>query len=360
MKVINFTLYRANPYSRMMYSALEPDFEAVRGTVDDALSLLRADEAQLFHINWEEHLIRKSSSAAEAELMTEYFIKKLKEYRKLGGKVVWTVHNEQPHELEFVGAFLNLRRQLASNVDRILVHSTQAIAVLNRQVQLDHSLLFFVPHPSYLGEYEEEPKVAPSWERPTEPIALAFGMVRHYKGYSSFLETIEARDDCQFRVRVVGAPVSTDSYGEELRVRHESSKIEFDYRHVPPEEVAATVRAARCLVLPYERFLTSGVALLGLTLGVPVVAPDSPQMRESLPKENHPFLFESGNGDDLVRAINQAVHLPTADFGKLVQAHFERAVYCSPENVSRRLGTLFRSLLEKNASSSRAPMSESN
>src|SRR5690606_24317988 len=144
--------------------------------------------------------------------------------------------------------------------------------------------------------------------------ALAFGMVRRYKGYCSFLETIERHKGCQFRVRVVGAPIATETYGEELLAKYKtSSRIEFDYRRVPTEEVASTVRAARCLVLPYERFLTSGVALLGLSLGMPVVAPNSPQMRETLPQASHPLLFEPGNGDDLVRAVNQAVSLSVAE-----------------------------------------------
>src|SRR5690606_21272592 len=115
MKIVNFTLYHDNPYSRLMYCALEPEFEAVRGTIDDALSLLKSGESQLFHINWEEHLVRNSTSVAEADLMIKYFIKKLKEYRSLGGKVIWTVHNEHPHERENVAAFLNLRRHLAEN-----------------------------------------------------------------------------------------------------------------------------------------------------------------------------------------------------------------------------------------------------
>jgi glycosyltransferase involved in cell wall biosynthesis len=346
MKVINFTLYRDNPYTRLMYSALENEFEPVRGTVDDALALLEAGEAQLFHISWEEHLVRKSSTAVEAEFLVDYFIAKLKKYRLLGGKVVWTVHNERPHELEFVEAFLKLRSQIAANVDRIIVHSTEAVAVLNRQVQLDHGLIFLIPHPSYLGEYEPQPSEAPRWKRPTDPLALSFGMVRKYKGYTSFLETVEAHNHCGFRVRIVGAPVATETYGDELHARFSKNpKIEFDFRQVPANELAATVRAASCLVLPYERFLTSGVALLGLTLGLPVVAPDSPQMRESLPRENHPLLFEPGNGADLIRAINQAVGLDDSEFQKLVESHFHRALYCSPRNVSRRLGTLFRGLV---------------
>lgn len=349
MKVVNFTLYQDNPYSRLMYCALEPEFEAVRGTIDDALSLLKSSDSRLFHINWEEHLVRNSTSVTEAELVIRYFIKKLKEYRSLGGRVVWTIHNEYPHELEHVPAFLSLRRQLAENVDRIIVHSTQAIVVLNQQMRVNHSLLFLVPHPSYLGEYEEVPTQAPVRQQPTEAIALAFGMVRRYKGYSSFLETIESHDECQFRVRVVGAPIATEAYGDELQTRYKHSpRIEFDYRRVPTEEVASTLRTARCLVLPYERFLTSGVALLGLSLGIPVVAPNSPQMRETLPPINHPLLFEPGNGDDLVRAINQAVTLSIAEFDQLVRSHWERARYCSPQNVSQRLGHLFRTLLREN------------
>lgn len=345
MKVINFTQYANNPYTRLMYSALVGKYEPIRGTIDEALGLLRRKESTVFHINWEEHLIRGCPTSAEAELMGDHFLSKLHEYRRLGGKVLWTVHNEYPHELEHTDAFLRLRGELGKAVDRILVHSVQALAVLQAQMDLDSSLVFLVPHPSYWGEYEPISALAPKGHKAKERLAIAFGMVRPYKGYSAFLKTVAEATVCSFKLKVVGAPIAHDPYGEELKTQFGSNpRIDFDYRSVPSEDVATTIRSGRCLVLPYERFLTSGVALLGITLGVPVVAPDTPQMREFLPPANHCLLFDSKQTDDVMNAIERAMDLSDSAVNELRRQHHERAQHFSPQRVSRRLGDLFDSL----------------
>ncbi len=111
-------------------------------------------------------------------------------------------------------------------------------------------------------------------------------------------------------VRVIGQPLATDSYGPELQARFGCVPgIELDFRHVPDGEVAATSRAASCLVLPYERVLTSGAAMLGLSLGLPTVAPDTPRMRELLSGVAHDLLYAREEPGSLLRAVERAVAL---------------------------------------------------
>ncbi len=148
-------------------------------------------------------------------------------------------------------------------------------------------------------------------------------------------------------VRVIGQPLATDSYGPELQARFGCVPgIELDFRHVPDGEVAATSRAASCLVLPYERVLTSGAAMLGLSLGLPTVAPDTPRMRELLSGVAHDLLYARDEPGSLLRAVERAVALEGETREATRAALLRRARHLRPERVSRILGGLYDSLLE--------------
>jgi len=349
--VYNHTIYRENPYHEVLHKAIGGRYRPVRGDVDRAIEGLRAGEGRLLHLHWEEHCLRPCRTGAEARAAAGHLLERLGAYRALGGRTLWTVHNLMPHELEHPDAFLALRRGLAGAVDRILVHGLEAVSVLAAQTggELPRERLFYLPHPSYLGLYEDEalserPAAGPAGP----PTALLFGKVRRYKGFDRLLEAYAAASPRPaFAVRVVGQPLATDSYGPELQARFAGVPgIELDFRHVPDGEVAPTLRAASCLVLPYERFLTSGAAMLGLSLGLPTVAPDTPQMRELLPAVAHDLLYARDEPGSLLRAVERAVALAGEAREVTRRALLRRARHLRPERVSRLLGGLYDSLLD--------------
>jgi glycosyltransferase involved in cell wall biosynthesis len=347
--VYNHTIYRENPYHQVLHRAIARRFQPVRADVERAIEGLRAGQGRLLHLHWEEHCLRPCRTGAEARAVAEHLLEQLGTYRALGGRLLWTIHNLMPHELEHPDEFLALRHGLAGVVDRILVHSTEAVSVLAAQVgDLRHDRLFYMPHPSYLGLYEDEalstgPEPVPS----SQPVALLFGKVRRYKGFDRLLEAYAgAGPRPAFAVRVVGQPIATDSYGPELLTRFGAVPgIELDFRHVPDGEVAPILRAASCLVLPYERFLTSGASMLGLTFGLPTVAPDTPQMRELLPGVVHGLLYSREEPGSLLRAVERAVGLAGEAREVARHALLRRARHLHPVRVSRTLGGLYDSIL---------------
>jgi glycosyltransferase involved in cell wall biosynthesis len=82
-----------------------------------------------------------------------------------------------------------------------------------------------------------------------------------------------------------------------------------------------------------------------MTLAVPIVAPDSPQLRETLPPAGHGLLFDPQREGSLVSALERALDLSEPDLLSLRQQCWRRARHLSPANISRRLGELFDSLL---------------
>ncbi len=345
--VINCTLYRDNPYQAMLYAPLAGRYAAIRGSVEEAVEARRRDPRALLHVHWEEHILRGHPTPAEARIAVDYFIRSLQGYRREGGRLAWTIHNGLPHEQEHMDLFLRLRAALAEMADRILVHNTEAINVLSDQVALDRAKVFYLPHPSYLAVYESEAELARRLPLSPGKSLLMFGKLRRYKAIERLLEELPperlARHGATIEIR--GEPLAGDDYLPELRRRFaDRSDIIWDVRRIPDGEVPGLLRAARAVVLPYERFLTSGVALLCLSFGVPLIGPRTRTLEEVVPVAAQSLLFDPDAPGDLARAVDTAFALPPEAYLALRQACAERARHFHPHRIGRLLRQVYDEL----------------
>ncbi|MGK7870624.1 glycosyltransferase [Falsiroseomonas sp. E2-1-a20] len=345
--VINSTVYQDNPYHGLIYAALAGRYECIRGTLDDAFQLVSEEDSTLLHLHWEEHLLRGIPSAAEARLVVRHFTTRLAEFRRCGGRVAWTVHNSAPHEDAQPETFLSLRRAIAVEADRILVHTTEALAMLEAQVGTVGHKTTLLPHPSYLGVYEPEARSQAGPVRRRQPALLALGKIRTYKRLDRLVETLTETflTALDAELHISGDPMPGDPAAATLATacadRH---TVRLNIRRVPDAELGDLVRGARAVVLDYERHLSSGVALLALTFGVPIVAPRLPGLLELMPSLAHPLLFTPGSAADLRRAAALALTMPAAAQAEVAQACKARARHLHPLRISRMLGDAYDDL----------------
>lgn len=349
MIVTNATMFNGNPYQDLLYSALEGRYEAVKGTFDDAVDRLRQKESKLLHVHWEENPLRKCTSTAEARLVTNRLSASLHEFKKLGGKLIWTLHNRLPHELEYTDELMELRRNLAECSDRVLVHSTTALAALREQVDVGLSKYMLFPHPTYAGIYPQ--RTDPSTLGRNRNALLFFGLLREYKGLDLLVEALTPlrQSGSRLTVQVRGNVLPNDPYADTVRGYGNDPGIDLDIGRVPDEVVSPLFESAGAVVMPYTRFLTSGVAMLALTFGCPIIAPDSPQMRELLPAENHSLLFALGDVQSLRDALRVFEQMDGTELEAIHSANLIRAKDHHPRLVSEGLGRLYDALLGKDA-----------
>jgi len=341
MQVPQCTLYSDNPYHRLLFAA-DGRYQPVRSTVADAIE----GGGDLLHVHWEEHVLRDQRTATEAELSADYFIGRLKEFAARGGRIVWTIHNARPHEGQYMAVFTRLQVELGRQCDRVMVHNLEAARIAVEELGVPQSRLYYLPHPSYLGIYEAEARTAARVRGSDGKRVLLLGKLRRYKGIEFMLEALfPVASPGEFDVHIAGETLPNDEYGQELlRLFARYPQVEVDMRRIEDSEIADLVTGARCVLLPYERFLTSGVALLALTFGTPVVAPDTRQLREVLPAAAHEFLFEPSNADDLRAKTRALIDLSEPRYAQLVESMLQRAAYLHPSRAAKRLADLYDSV----------------
>lgn len=86
-----------------------------------------------------------------------------------------------------------------------------------------------------------------------------------------------------------------------------SDRVIKDIRYIPDEETLYFYAAADLVVLPYKKIYQSGVLLMAMSLGVPVVASDLPGMCEVVKDEQNGFLFKSEDAESLAEVLESIV-----------------------------------------------------
>ncbi|WP_419899214.1 glycosyltransferase [Roseomonas sp. USHLN139] len=311
-------------------------------SLPQAVAWAAAGVPTLLHLHWEEFFLRDLATAAAAAERAASVGALLLAYHRAGGRMLWTVHNEWPHRVPHTEAFLALRRQIARLADVVLVHHRDAVDVLQSQGCAPRGVVEVLPHPSYSGLYEpEEDTVAALEAGPAEePTILCFGRLEARKGFEPALATLDTAflTAAGARLRIAGE----GAYGAELFAAHgHRTEIDWDLRFIPQAEVGGLFRRAACLVLPYEQFLTSGIALLALTLGAVLVAPEAPPFTELVPAEARRFLYRPGDAGDLRRAVSEVLGLTPAERLALRRAGLQAVQGLHPQDISRRLGEIY-------------------
>ena len=348
--VTNLRVY-GNPYQRLLYRAIGDRYWAMLGSLDEAIAKQRVRKNGLFHVHWEEALFSKCASVAEAVSKRRRFIERLTRYVEAGGKVVWTLHNLRAHEGRFVQTLVSLRKDLASLSHRILVHNQMGLSTIQAQTGLDDmSKVTVLPHPAYLDVYEPRARTLKlAGQPPSHPRTLLhFGMIRAYKGIPDLVQKLSAdfMRQHQLILHICGQPHRADTFLDDLLAQTQGrTDIRYSLDAVPDEDVADLLRAHAGVIIPYHHVLTSGVAVLSLTLGVPTVAPDTSAMRELYPPSSHHLLFNPRSVKDMQRAALAVVNLSAQERVQIARDYIEQALRISPEVISEALGTIYDELL---------------
>jgi beta-1,4-mannosyltransferase len=212
----------------------------------------------VFHVHWPEFLIRGKLRPVRA-VRTVLFMAFLVRLAVLKRPVVRTLHNLQPHS---PGG--RLERQLLSLLDR----RTTLFISLNSATPVNSSRrTVMIPHGHYVEQFRDVPRGAKDSSR-----MLYFGRIEPYKGVDDLLKVFGGSKVPGLTLRIVGRPTP------ELRAMIDShveadSRISASFGFVSDVEMVNEISKCGFVVLPYKEMHNSGVLLVALSLGRPVLAP---------------------------------------------------------------------------------------
>jgi glycosyltransferase involved in cell wall biosynthesis len=224
--------------------------------------------------------------------------------------IVWTVHNTYTHECKYQKLELILRKYLASISKYIFCHSISAKNEISKEYGISLSKVQVIPHGNYIDCYDNKINKNESRKKlkinGNDFVYLFFGQIRPYKGIEDLIEAFNLLNVNNTKLLIVGVP--KDYYLENwiYSMSKNNKNIIFIPKFIPDNDIQIYMNASDVVVLPFKKILTSGSAVLALSFGKSIIAPDVASLGEILDDEGS-ILYDSSDYQSLLEAMKKAL-----------------------------------------------------
>ena len=135
--------------------------------------------------------------------------------------------------------------------------------------------------------------------------ALFFGQIKKVKGLDLLLNAFP-NDNKNLNLIIAGKPWKDEfqEYNSIIEKRNLNNKTNLFIKYITEEERDYLYNAADFIILPYREIFQSGVLLMAMSYGLPILASDLPANKEVL-NDNEGLLFQSESIKDLNVQINK-------------------------------------------------------
>ena len=236
--------------------------------------------------------------------------------RLLGMRVVITAHDvEAFKEGISVPLFVRCAYRAAR---RIIAHSQIAKRELIQELGIDEHKIEVIAHGNYVDSVPAG--ITPAMSRahfgiaPDKRVLVFFGQIKDVKGLEVLLEgfALALQQDPSLHLLIGGRVWKTDfSRYQDIIDRHGlAPSCSLHIRYIPDNEVAYFYRCADLVVLPYLRIYQSGVVLLAMSYGSPVLVSDIEGMLEAVEDDHTGFVFKGRDPGHLAQRLGEIFSVP--------------------------------------------------
>jgi glycosyltransferase involved in cell wall biosynthesis len=203
---------------------------------------------------------------------------------------------------------------------RIIVHTESSRTELLNYGIVPPERVAVIPHGHYMPYVHRLPSRREARQRlglPGEaPAILFFGQIKRVKGLEVLLRALPGLTERHPSARlVVAGKVWDDNWSRYAALIEEldlGRRLHLHLRHIPDEEVASFFVAADAVALPYHHVYQSGVLLMALSYGRPVVATRVGGMAEVVQDGESGYLVPRDDPQALARALARLLADPEA------------------------------------------------
>ncbi|MDZ7806850.1 MAG: hypothetical protein U5K71_07015 [Gracilimonas sp.] len=250
----------------------------------------------ILHYHWFEFQDFKSLIGMPWKLFCVYF------FQKLGGTIVWTIHNEFPHDRKYLDLHYYLHRKMAQWSKALHVHCNKAVEIMSNRLKCEKNKFHVIPHPEYpldpIDKVEARELLRIHYNvviENEEPILLMFGNISRYKRMELVANLI-IEYDLKCKLLIVG-PIKkgNEKLYKKLSVYEESDdKIKVIPHFIKEDRVSWFYSASDITIFNYREILSSGSYHMALAFNKTIIAPESGCLSEESGKPNV-FLFKDQN-----------------------------------------------------------------
>lgn len=237
---------KENKYINNLYDTIKEKYE-VTG-YDEIKKSIKLFSCDVYHFNWIESAKGKFIKLKYAKKI--FFITILKILRK---KIIWSVHNNVPHEMSNSKETIKFMKFMAQKADKIHILCNHTIK--NNIFDKYKEKLVFIPHGDYIENYKKsEVNIYKRYNiNSDKKIMLFIGQIKKYKNIELLIQAfIQSNIELNGYVLLICGQCIDEEYRKEL-IKMSNENIYFDFEFIKDEEMEAYLRSAEIIVAPYNK-----------------------------------------------------------------------------------------------------------
>jgi beta-1,4-mannosyltransferase len=226
--------------------------------------------------------------------------------RARGAKLLWTAHNLAPHEPTPFPGMDRLGRIIVIGLSyRVFAHSKSAAARIREHYpQVDRKLVV-IEHGNWIGHYPNTVSKSEARSRlginASDYVFLFIGLCKAYKNVHGLIDAF-GKAATESILVVAGRFQNPDYQQTILGLADGNERIKIYPQRVPNEELQVFLGACDCVVLPYRDILTSGVVMLAMSFGRPILSIRTGTVQDAV-TDDVGVLIDAGDPDALEKGL---------------------------------------------------------
>lgn len=344
LKCLFVPAYKRNPYQGLLADALtkhgvDVSFGTYDVSVFPLIRLLRGHRRiDVLHIHWIADLLKQatwSTSRIIFRLKCLLLIIECWLIRLSGIRIVWTIHNKYAHEGYDREKELAYRKALACGVSKIIVHSEEALQVLESLYELPISRKAVVVHHASLIDVYPAVSITSSELRdqlgiPETGLVIGyFGQIRAYKGVETLIRTVDEIGDSSDIFLMVAGLAHPEEYQESLTRLSKHRNIRLELSYISDQDLVNFINMIDVVCLPFVDALTSSTVILAMSSAKALLLPEGARIFGCVPDEGVKY-FDSKLG------LKQALeNIDPSQLRVMGRANFEKASSLTWDNMAR-------------------------
>lgn len=233
-------------------------------------------------------------------------------YKKLDGKIVWTIHNKKPLQNRYKRFNKFIRSWLADNADRLLVHCESVIPEVGSYFGQPKDKFRIIKHPKFPAEFISRKKSLKKLNKEydldlkeSDQVFLMFGNINSKKRIKEVCKIFSGLS-ADKRLLIAG-PVKKGHLNYYRKIIDDACKsmnINILPNFISEYNVPLFFNSADCVVFNYSEIIASGGVELAKSYNRPVIAPNSGCIAEI--RDENITLFNTQNElEELIQNFTQ-------------------------------------------------------
>ncbi len=334
-----------NPYQSQLADAVEANGARVQmlPTMPTAEWLRQnSGTVQVLHLHW---LYGIYMGRWQTPRRLASFWRGLGLAQRLGYRTVWTAHNILPHRTELRPLHQAVRARVMRDADAVIVHCRYGETELRNRYSRAGPISV-IPIGNMIGQFPLTMHQAEARSimglRPDQYVYLFLGLLAPYKGVDLLIDAFHQAASADDVLVIAGRSLDRAVTHQIEDAARADPRIRLYLGHVPDSEMQHFLLSADVLVAPYRAVLTSSSAILGLSYGLPVIAPALGCLPELVPPDAG-SLYDPTQANSLSAAL---VGMKQRDAAALRAAALDRAEQLDWDSIGQRTVDVYRACLE--------------